>query len=322
MPVPLLYAYFEMRKDARNFRLHDWREDEKRPPEVLHFNVTDSCNARCQFCAYRFTRPEGVMPMDIFAKALKEYVEMGGKNIGFNPLVGEPLIDPKLFERLKLVSQYPLEKIFLFTNAIELAKDKMVEDLLSSGLDEINVSLPAFDKETFKRTMGVDRYEDAIGGLIRLLRSNEEHGRPLRVLIHLRGGVEGWFADDFWQRIYPLVGKDFIRDNMQYSRLFDNWAGQISKKDLPEGAGFYPLGRLRLRPCDRTFQVAVLVNGDLRACDCRFGEKGRHDELVFGNIRENSLSQLWQGERLNRIRRSFKGRGLPVCRGCNDYNPH
>src|ERR1700744_738921 len=43
----------------------------------LQVSVTNVCNARCSFCAYRIVadsgRPAGIMKMDVFKKALDEY---------------------------------------------------------------------------------------------------------------------------------------------------------------------------------------------------------------------------------------------------------
>lgn len=57
--------------------------------------------------------------------------------------------------------------------------------------------------------------------------------------------------------------------------------------------------RVRRRPCQWTFLPAVTWDGLVRACGCRFVRKelpdGR-DELVVGDIRSLSLSEVWRGK--------------------------
>src|SRR4051812_34394214 len=47
------------------------------PGKVLQLNVTNVCNARCSFCAYRLVadtdRATGVMKMETFQKAIDEF---------------------------------------------------------------------------------------------------------------------------------------------------------------------------------------------------------------------------------------------------------
>jgi radical SAM protein with 4Fe4S-binding SPASM domain len=95
----------------------------------------------------------------------------------------------------------------------------------------------------------------------------------------------------------------------------------IKEIDLPAGKTFLPIRSRRYRPCRRTFNVAVLPNGDLRACDCRVGKKGKHDELVIGNINKNSLNELWSDPRVKEIRRGFKSGQNEVCNNCGAYSP-
>ena len=76
----------------------------------------------------------------------------------------------------------------------------------------------------------------------------------------------------------------------------------------------------RSLPCERTFYLGILPDGYVRACPCRFGRKGVHDELIVGNILETDLEDIWCGEEIRGIRRSFVENELPeVCRSCNDY---
>lgn len=322
LPATLQRLYWELLRDLGNFKLNDWRQLETHAPDTLHFNITDICNARCSFCISRLVKPDGIMSMQVFEKALADYVEMGGGNICFNPLTGEPLLDPLLFERLKVVSSYAnIGKVYFFTNGLLLADDGMIEGLLKSCLKEINISVCGYNREQFRQFMGVDKFDQVMTGIIKLLSRTKEAGSNMEVQIHFRGGAESLESSDAVKRVLPSMNDEFVK-KIHCDKLYDNWAGAISKNDIPRGADFYTIGLLRLRPCTRTYQPAILVNGDVRACDCRYGEMGKHDELVLGNVLNSSLSELWRGSRIREIRESFPRFCQPsVCRKCNVYSP-
>src|SRR3954451_15826869 len=78
-------------------------------PATLFIETTNICNANCVFCAYQyqagFRKGKGVMSDELFHKSLEDYRAMGGetsrKRINFPPLVGEPLVDPKIIKRAR-----------------------------------------------------------------------------------------------------------------------------------------------------------------------------------------------------------------------------
>ena len=67
----------------------------------------------------------------------------------------------------------------------------------------------------------------------------------------------------------------------------------------------------------------ILVNGDVRICGCRYGKERKHDELVIGNIKEKSLSEIWFGSEPTTICERFLRGELPLpCQKCFMYVPY
>ncbi|MFZ3137365.1 MAG: FkbM family methyltransferase [Thermodesulfovibrionales bacterium] len=129
---------------------------------------------------------------------------------------------------------------------------------------------------------------------------------------------------DFRNFILPLLTPDDQQNLIVNTRGFDTWGGQIRKEDM--------LGLMRLalpplikyRPCNWTLSgLYVTWEGQVRACACRFAEtpnKDGKDELYVGNIMESSLSEIWYGEEIKRLRRRFQDGNLPlVCKNCTMY---
>ena len=67
--------------------------------------MTNICNAKCSFCAYpkvveNKTLQTGVMSFDIFKKAVDEWAAVGGQNLDLTPVVGDPLVDPGVLDKV------------------------------------------------------------------------------------------------------------------------------------------------------------------------------------------------------------------------------
>lgn len=104
--------------------------------------VTNDCNMQCKGC-YVGQKKE-YLDFDIFQdKILKEFVEAGGKSIGFSG--GEPLLYLHIFSCIKLAKQNGIETS-LVTNGILLTKEN-AKKLKNAGLDRIQISLDAGNPE-------------------------------------------------------------------------------------------------------------------------------------------------------------------------------
>ncbi|MGB3557061.1 MAG: radical SAM protein, partial [Geitlerinemataceae cyanobacterium] len=86
------------------FRQQDIQQNlakQRHLPRGLYIEGTNTCNAKCTFCAYpQMERPKQIMPIEDFRRAIDEYVEMGGKHVAITPIVGDPFVDPHIFDRL------------------------------------------------------------------------------------------------------------------------------------------------------------------------------------------------------------------------------
>jgi molybdenum cofactor biosynthesis enzyme MoaA len=137
---------------------------------TLSMENTNICNANCSFCAYRHQKKSKLfMSNELFQKSINQFAKSGGGALIITPVVGDPLIDKDLINKIVFTKKMKeIKYIFLFTNLIELDKFNLT-NLLSSGLDEINVSICIGDKEMYKRLFGVDKYSTVIKNLDNLL---------------------------------------------------------------------------------------------------------------------------------------------------------
>lgn len=256
------------------------------------------------------------MSQKIFKKAILDFVKMGGGDIGFTPVVGDPLIDTQLFERIKFCRSFPnIKKIGFYTNGILLAKIN-IEDLFNCGVNNITVSIGGLDPESYKQIYGVDKFNDVQGGLIELLQMNKKLSSPIKISIDLRGGesLQKINKSVFFKEISKLT------PHINYQYNYYSWGGLIKQSDLSGYMKLIPL-REKKRPCSMFYAdgPTVLWDGKVTVCGCR--ELNGNSELILGNISEFSLGELWHSEKLKQLRSGFqKGKVPDLCRSCSAYN--
>lgn len=287
-----------------------------RRPAHLGFEVANICNAQCIFCGYAsMDRPKAILPMDLFQKAVDEFDALGGGSIGFNPVVGDPLVDPQIIDRIRYArAKNNIGRIGLFTNGILISRVG-AKSLIGSGLDDVTVSIGGFDPEAYHRVFRVDQWDAVYRGLLSLAEENASAHRKIRIVIALRSD----------RPIRKALDTPASRDLKRYPfelqfnlRHFDSWSGRIRPGDLS--------GTMRLKksppkkePCSILYRVPkVLSNGDLTLCGCR--DLNGDSELVMGNIREKTILEMWRDPGVEEIRKGFYSSILPrICQDCSMY---
>ena len=311
---------------CRTFGRNDWEKILSKPPTAIGCNVTGLCNARCSYCAYRFHKPDGIMPMQVYEKAVKDFSQMGGRAVGFSPVTGEPLLDPLLMRRIEFASQFEnIEEIGIETNGIQFQNEEIIEGLigLSSRIRiKIGISLPGFEEAMYQRIYGVGGYHRVLYGVQNLLKANSQNNGPLNIRLVLQPDRGGILQDkDFRNTILPYLGEGSVEVSL---RVVDNWCGQIRQEHLTGDMILLRPLKFRSIPCQILLEgtIDVLVNGDVRFCGCRYGKQGPHDSLVIGNIMEKSLSEIWFGDEPKKICEGFLKGELPEpCQECSKYEP-
>jgi len=284
-------------------------------PYELHLELTNLCNAKCIFCPYTLqTRSHEFMTEEVFKKAVADYVDIGGGSVGLTPIVGDPLIHPKFVEWVRyLRAIQQIDRISVTTNAILLRRHG-VEAILNSGLSFIHISLAGFEEDMYRRIYRNDSYRSVRDGLYELYEANARRSSPIPIFLNLRPDrpAEEVLSDPDLQ---PLLRYE---PNISFAGTFSRSGGLITI--LPPGMVLEPVTtKPKRKPCASTYSgLMVLSNGNVQVCVCESSVNA--DALVVGNIKEESLLSIWQGERLRALRASFRNGTLNSnCARCDRY---
>lgn len=288
------------------------KELEKKPLRIA-IETSSACNANCSFCAYKHsTRPKLIMNFETYKSVLEQVRSFGCEELKFTPITGDALVDPGIIEKIKYAKSLNCFKvIYTFTNLIGLDAFN-VDEFVNSGLTRVMISTSIQNKEDYQRIYGVDQFGRVIKNILALLESNKRNGSPLEIGILLRHD-KGY---DLKNNPYYKKIKEFNPKISVLNDDYDNWSGTVDLKDLPKGQEF-------LRPQSKEFPCSQLYNGFIVTPTGDVGMCWARDinlDLKVGNIQENNLEDIWNGEKLRTMREDWlKGKLPNSCHTCLQY---
>jgi hypothetical protein len=248
--------------------------------------------------------PQGRMERETFHRIVDQIQGRGVERTSLF-LMNEPLLDKRLEEfTAYLKRREPRTRALVFTNGLLLTGDR-ARSLAEAGLDEIDISVNGFDRETYTRVMqGIDF--DTVMENLRQVGTIHRAGRFENMKIKVVG--------------LKLPGTD------RGARAFEEATGlPVFMKPVTNRAGLIDTDALGGSPekssiltqCQRPFVKAYLLyNGDMVLCNCDWTRT-----TLIGNVANATLEELWRGETLMAVRRAHLAGRFPdrlPCREC-DY---
>jgi len=310
-------------------------------PRSVVWETTFACNMRCLHCgtAAGKKRPDELTTTEAL-KMIDELAALGSEDITLSG--GEPLLRDDWLILAKRIREHGM-KALMISNGLAFT-DQVVQDIISVPLNKVGVS---FDG-TEKTHNYIRQRDDSFSGALNAMRLMRKHGfrqfcavsqisninidemdAIRRILIDV--GCPQW-------RIQLCTSTGRMRDNRNLILSLDNYPRLIDKLielqehddeimiDVGENIGYYGQAGNRLRQGNPywgcyagTRIVGIESNGAIKGC------LSMPEEFVEGNIREKSLTDIWNnpdGFAYNRkFTRDTAGgechdcRYLPLCRG-------
>lgn len=282
---------------GRNKRSH-------RFPPVVIVEETNRCNLRCQMCPRpKMSRAVGDMDFGLFQRIADECARHRVEVLALH-LFGEPLLHPKLPEMVRYAKAVGVGNVHLSTNATEL-KGELAEELLDSGLDSMIISFDGVNPQTYERIRRGADFEEVKGNILNFIeRKKERRGTLPRITLQFVYMKETEDELEEYRRLWS--GKvDEV-----YIAPFDTFAGMVNNPSSHPPS-------YRRYPCPLLWRnLVVYWTGEVTICCRDLDGKG-----VVGDLRHQSLSDIWHGEELCRVRRLHKeGIWGKFCRPCREWS--
>lgn len=319
-------------------------------PRSLYLEVTNRCNLQCRTCLQFSGMKE--QPRDL---SLEEVREIAGQVPGLRRAVlhgiGEPLLNRELTEIIGCLKEREVHVLFN-SNALLLSK-KWAKQLVSSGLDELRISLDAATEPTYTRVRGTDNFSKVVKNIETFAQMRmTNHGSTPKVsvwMVATRENVEDLpemirlaervgIDEVYLQRlVYPTDGPgrglavkekaitgpssriaDILRSSMSLG-------SQLGVSLLASGL-VSPTESLRPKPrdeapwreCTRPWELAyITAQGNVLPCCISPFSTVDYSSIVLGNVFKQPLEKIWQGEKYRAFRQKHQSLKPPrCCSGC------
>lgn len=274
------------------------------PPRLL-LDVNSDCNLKCPMCVVHGGSDDPKINAIIKkkmtvdnARAILDEVMSAKPAIG-PALWSEPLMSKDILTHLKNMKDRELN-VSINTNGLLLTK-KIAKALIELKIDSITISVDSTTPETLKLIRGVDRLDKIESNILQML--------------ELRGELE-----------LPRIGVSFTKqaDNIhEHDEFIDRWVNIVDFVRTGElfEDGRFPevnLDMSKRTPCSELYTtMAIHTDGDVSIC-CLDGFK----DQVVGNVLEEGVSQVWQGEKLQQVRHYHETgqfQKVPFCLKCERW---
>ena len=265
-------------------------------PEQIRLENTNACNAHCVMCPRESqTRKRGFIDPRLVEKIL---AEAEGKKItkftvqGF----GEPLLDKRFCTYVRLIKERLSCPTFTVSNGT-LITPELAEELVSCGLDKIKISFYGTGKEEYERIHAPLKYDKARGGIMNLVRARRAARSKITIRVQYIGKL--WKYIPFF---FQWVGKTSVGYNTLH-----NYGNGRAYRSTNGKAGRCPILSQPI--------LQVLWTGEVVPCCYDF-----NGTMVLGDVRRQSIEEIWHGERYQAIRRAHaEGRfsEWPLCIKCD-----
>lgn len=309
----------------------------------VYFELSSQCNLSCVTCA-RNSMPDLVpshFPLELMEQALPELMQMTTLKrivlLGF----GEALCNPQVRDILALLRKLPAT-ILLVTNATLLSRD-MVDFLISLPLDELFVS---WDDDMNQSISTIRKGSDAtvFKKNMEYLLAIQQSTRKTRPI----PGLEIVASKNNYQHIRNIINsagdmgiRKFIVSNIQpYTEAMKEQIIYANKKEKPE----INLRKI-LHAERRRFDITIASQSTDQHRSCSFIERGTvfissngdvspcleqaychsvyyhgghrvYGPFRYGNIRDESLNDIWNKSEFAEFRKKFRGYDFPNCSNC------
>lgn len=270
-------------------------------PIYLLIEPISSCNLRCVMCFQideTFNKSQefmGKMDIELFYKIIDQACVGGTKALTLASR-GEPTLHPQLSEML----DYCKDKFFelkINTNAT-LLNEKLIHKILQSSVTDMVFSVDSYQKDEYEsiRVRGI--FENVLNNIIKFKEIREKEYPDSKCITRISGVKINKEQD-------PIKFKEFWEkyvDHVVMVEMENRWDTYHNSKEIA-GSG----------SCEYLWErMYVWYDGICNPCDIDY-----KSELAVGSIKENSIKDIWQGEKYQMIRKLHLNGNRNSCYPCD-----
>lgn len=291
-------------------------------PRVINISFNEStCMFSCKMCPYHeegvrdMYRKASIMSFDTF-KALVSSVPNDAHYSFDISAIGETLQFKELVEFIAYAkAEKPKVNTIISTNGL-LLNERVMEGLINSGLDNLQISLFAADKEDHEFITGSKSYDKVCKNIKAAwqVKSRLQSQKPFIQTFMMEAKETEHKVEKFLETWGQYVDEAFSRPLYNVGREIEGLTPNHEKT--------VPVDRY---PCITPwYSTAVRSNGDVLACYMFHWHLESKDQVV-GNINDNTLQEIWASETFKKFRESHLSldfESYPICKTCDLWDAY
>lgn len=308
-------------------------------PRSIYIEPTSRCNEFCQQCPRTLLSREEDrdLTFDEFRTIVDQFPVLD--RVVLHGL-GEPLLNKALPDMVRYLRKRGTYVLFN-SNGIALT-EKRGQQLIDAELNEYRLSMDGASREIYARVRGIDAFDKVWRNVRRFITQQKAqqassprvslwftamrenlHELPTLIELAAESGIQEVYMQRlvyFQQGLAQAQQSLFQRASSEELTLVRQ--AELRCKEL--GITFQAAGsttplqsitrNIGDRPwsgCNRPYSLTYITSGGnvLSCCFAPFGHRSAHEyreERVLGNIFQQSIAEIWHGERYNAFRQAFE----------------
>ena len=292
-------------------------------PYIVQIFPVYACNFSCNYCLHSvpgekrsFVSETTMLSYEMYKKTIDDLAKFPSKvkMLRFAG-TGEPLLHKDIVNMIKYaVDKNVADTIDIVTNG-SLLTHQLSEALIKVGLSKLRISIQGVTNEKYKETMGkkfdLNKLIDQIAYFYHTKEKQKSNTQLYIKVIDcaLDEGQEEKFFDMFGdicdviaiEHLLPAVSQ------INYSKLSDKTGALTQNGNEIINAQICP---------QPFYMMQINPDGNVVPC-CAMGTA-----CILGNIQTETLSDIWNGEKLRRFRSNqleLNRKLYPLCRECEQF---
>lgn len=280
-------------------------------PRIIKIDICNVCNQACVFCPQsKQINKKGCIDSDLCRKIIQDAYFAGAREMGLSS-TGEPLLNKKLPEYIRLAKELGYEYIFINTNGLLMDED-MSENILKEGIDSVKFSINASQK-SYSLVHGTDSYFQVIRNLEKFYQKREILNKNCKIYV-------SYIATKFTLGEINQVKKDIEAYIDDFVVMNANNRGGLANEVVDEL--YVEDDEYSLKyPCSQIFNnVYVTAEGYMTVC-CQDFE----NNMVVADLNLMSVEDAWNCADFIEFRKRFLNKDIKgiLCDNClnNTHKP-
>lgn len=287
------------------------RLNSKFPSQVM-VDLTEVCNLGCIHCTHPdFKKSEiyskRMLEPSLNSKMIREVAESGFKITKYIRYTsnGEPLVHPKSYDMILDAVKNSKTKVTLTTNGT-LLNEKKMKKLLETGLHMIDISIDAFNQETYSKVRIGGNLEVTRRNVLKLIDMNLKLGKKTKIIVSFVEQNENTSEINQFKNFWSSQKVD----DVLIRKLHTN-SGSLIKNDEKKKSV------VKRYPCLYPWERIILnARGQLAFCPTDWYAQSEISDYKFCTIKDIWSNNFYNDLRNQHIHNKFKNN---LCKNCPDW---